>query len=401
MASKHIKIGSSGLMKSMNKRIILDMLLNNENVSRTMLSEASGLAMPTVMRIVEGFMEDKLVEEVGKGDSNGGRKPVILTVNPNTYYFLGTDVSRVCRSVVANIRGEIVSKSQCVMDFQQEEKKIMEQVRQNMCNAIEKSGVDSNKIVYSGVGLPGIGFKFMQNSNSFFSFWSDKSREKIEQQLQIGYPTVIENLGRLGAVAELKFGIGRHLKNFLYIYADEGVGMGVVTNGKLETGYHGVGSEFGHTTINFSGQQCYCGNRGCIETYCSSQALLREYKTQLLSEGLLNKGKNSLQLYDLFYAIDGGDILANKAVWQAGSTLGIGIGNMINIFNPKAVIMGGELCQTLPSYMQAAEEEARRHIFINEARQVKFYEASIQWNAEALGAVALAIDCFFTNYCKE
>ena len=85
MSAKHTETGNSGLIKSMNKRIVLNVLLHRDAVSRTELSEAAGLAMPTVMRIVDGFIADGLVSELGKGDSSGGRKPVMLCINPNAY----------------------------------------------------------------------------------------------------------------------------------------------------------------------------------------------------------------------------------------------------------------------------------------------------------------------------
>ena len=401
MAAKYTETGNSGLIKSMNKRIVLNVLLHREAVSRTELSEAAGLAMPTVMRIVDGFIADGLVTEIGKGDSSGGRKPVMLCINPNAYYFLGTDISLECHTVVANIRGEIIDRAQCVMDYESDASAVTAQVRQNMHRAIEKSGVDPSKIVYSGIGTPGIGFKFIRNSNLSFAFWSDANRSELEAQLQIGYPAVLENVARLGAAAELKFGIGRHLRNFLYIYADEGVGMGAVLNGKLETGPHGIGCEFGHTTICFSGQQCYCGSRGCVETYSSAHALIREYETNLLDSGALTCAKNQTPLYDLLCAVESGKKEAVDAAVRAGSALGIGIGNMINLYNPEAVIMGGVLCQTLPVYLESAVAEARRHIFMHEASKVVFLEASIDRHAEALGAVALASDRFFAEYCKR
>lgn len=401
MASKFIKIGNAGLMKSMNKRVILDMFLTNEAVSRTGLSEASGLAMPTVMRIVDGFIADGLVMEAGKGDSCGGRKPVVLTLNPETYYFLGTDVSRECRSIVADIHGEIIGKAQCIMDYEQDKEGITGQIRQNMRSAIEKSGVDPKKIVYSGIGVPGANFKFLPEHNLFFNFWSDISRAELKERLDIGYPTLLENVGRLGAVAELKFGLGRQLKDFLYIFVDEGVNVGVVINGKLETGYNGIGSEFGHTTINFAGQPCYCGSRGCVEAYCSREALIREYKSNLLDEGLLTRANKQIEFFDLLCAVDGGNKAAEEAVKQAGTALGIGIGNLINLYNPEAIIMGGQISQTLPSYVQAAEEEARRRVFANDARDVKFYETTVQWDSEAIGAVGVACERFFSDYCKK
>lgn len=176
MASKRAETGNSGLIKSMNKRIVLDILLRSEAVSRTMLSELAGLAMPTVMRIVDSFIADGLISEIGKGDSSGGRKPVMLQINPNAYYFLGTDVSRECHSVVANIHGEIIGSAQCVMDYSGGTQAVTEQIRRNMRKAVANSQVAPERIVYSGVGLPGIGFKFLRNSNLSFAFWSDAER---------------------------------------------------------------------------------------------------------------------------------------------------------------------------------------------------------------------------------
>lgn len=401
MAARPVKLGSTGLIKSMNKRIILDLLLQQESLSRTELSEATGLTMPTVMRIVDSFIADGLVSEIGKGDSSGGRKPVMLCINPNAHYFLGTDISRECHSVVINIRGEIIGRAQCIMDYQDDIDSFASLVRENMLLAITKSGVVPSKITYSGIGTPGIGFKFIRNLNTFFAFWSDADLATIKNKLDIGYPTVFENVARLGAVAELKFGHGRYLNNYIYIYADEGIGMGAVINGKLETGHNGVGCEFGHTTINFSGQQCYCGNRGCVESYCSSHAVIREYETNLLNSGKLTCSKNETVLYDYLCAAGVNQKEAIAAAEQAGLSLGIGIGNMINLYNPEAVIMGGILCKTIPSYTEKAIEEARKHIFINNARSVKFLEASIDVHPEAIGAAALAVKSFFEEYCKK
>ncbi len=389
------------MIKRINKRNVLDVLLRQESVSRTELVEITGLTMPTVIRIVDEFIEDGLVSEVGKGDSSGGRKPVMLCVNPDAYYFLGTDVVRECHSVVINIRGEIIGRAQCMMDYDQDIDGITRDVCQNMRQAIAKSKIDPAKIVYSGLGTPGMGFKFIRNTNMFFAFWSDADPEQLESKIDIGYPTVIENVSRLGAAAELKFGNGRHFRNFLYIYADDGIGMGTVIDGKLVTGHNGVGSEFGHTTICWSGQQCYCGSRGCVETYASSHALIREYETNLLNEGKLKVSKNQTSLYELLCEAGVGQKEAIDAAKRAGTALGVGMGNLINLYNPEAVIMGGVLCKTIPAYAEAAIQESRRHIFIDAARNVEFLEESIDSHPEAIGAAALAMDCFFEGYCQK
>ena len=401
MPKARIQLGNAGLIKSMNKQLVLDILLHQETISRTELAERTGLAMPTVMRIVDAFIADGLVTEAGKGDSSGGRKPVMLCIEANACYFLGTVLSSECYSVVMNLRGEIVGRAQCHLEYASGIEEIGTVVRKNMRRAIEKSGVDPSKIMFSGVGTPAVEFKFIRNSNQTFAFWANTTLTELEKVVDIGYPTVFENVARLGAVAELKFGIGKDFRDFLYIYADEGIGMGAVINGQLETGHHGIGCEFGHVSINFAGQQCYCGNRGCVETYACTHALIRAYETNLLNEGKLTTDKNQTPLYELLCAAEANQSAAVQAARTSGNALGIGIANLINLYNPEAVILGGLLCKTLPVYVEAATEVAKRSIFIQKAREVRFFEASIDMHTEPIGAAALAMERHFRNYCEQ
>lgn len=401
MPKARIQLGNAGLIKSMNKQLVLDILLRQEMVSRAELAEKTGLAMPTVMRIVETFIADGLVTEIGKGDSNGGRKPVMLQVEENALYFLGTDLSSECHSMVINVKGKIVGRSQCRIEFQEGSYEFAEAVCNNMRRAIAKSGVDPEKIVFSGIATPAFEFKFIRNTNQYFAFWASADKQKLQQLLDIGYPCVMENVARLGAVAEARFGIGKDLKDFLYIYSDQGIGMGAVIDGNLENGHMGVGCEFGHTSINFAGQQCYCGRRGCVETYASAHALVREYETNLLDAGKLTTDKNRTPLYEVLYAAEANRKEAVEAAKTTGNALGVGIANLINLYNPEAVIMGGLLCKTLPLYVESAVEAAKKNIFIREARDIHFYEASIDMYTETIGAAAWAMEKYFNSYCER
>jgi len=392
--------GSSGLMRSINMKIVLNIILQHEPISRTEISERAGLAMPTVMRMIDVFLADGLVRELGKGDSSGGRKPVMLCVNPDAYCFLGTDISRECHSVVTDIHGQIKGKSQRVLDYAQDADGVAAQVRENMRRAVAESGIAAEQIVYSGVGTPGIGFKYIGEPSHIFSFWSTADSDQLQQKLDIGYPTAFENVGRLGAAAELRYGVGKELSNFLYIYADEGIGMGAVLDGRLESGHLGIGGEFGHSTINYGGQLCYCGNRGCVEAYCSSPALLREYRTLLVSSGTAYR-EEDLTLFHLMCEVESGNKTAMQVVREAGKALGVGIANLINIYNPEAIVMGGELSQTLPLYAESAESEARLHIFLQRAADLHFFEASVDRHAEAVGAAAVAVEAFLSRYCER
>jgi predicted NBD/HSP70 family sugar kinase len=211
------------------------------------------------------------------------------------------------------------------------------------------------------------------------------------------YPVVIENIAKMGALGELKYGRGREFSAYLFIYAGAGVGMGVVRDGSLDLGVTGTAGEFGHTTIDYNGQECYCGNRGCIESYCSSIAVCEEYKRELINNGFNTRRDYSIQ--DVAEAVKNGEYFAVQVARRIGALLGIGLANVVNLYNPAAVFVGGELC-AIPLCIKTAFEEAEKHIFMNASREVSFLVSSLESQMLAMGTLGYAIENYFDEYCR-
>lgn len=399
---KEVHSGKFDLLKSMNRKKILDLIAERTVVSKSEIVRETGFTMPTVTRITDEFIRDGLVKNVGKGNSQGGRKPVLLSLNTEEYYFIGVYASSKIRSVVTDINGEIKGISRCAPDEQSDIRQIVNEMKTVMEESIQNAGITPDKIAYAGIGIPGIGFKSVGRGHYHsFSAWVNTSYEELYRLGNFSYPVVFANAVRMGAVGELKFGIGCRIKNFLYIHVGAGIGMGAVIDGVLQNGSGKVGGEFGHTVINYAGPVCYCGNRGCVESYCSTGALLKEYAIECVADQKDAWRRPDISFREFVDLVNDRDELACRVAKRVGEILGIGVGNMINLYNPEAVVFGGEVSFSLPLYVEHAVASARKHIFIKAARQVEFYTTEIQDKTENLGAAANAIGNFMNEYCDR
>jgi predicted NBD/HSP70 family sugar kinase len=396
---RKLLVGNHELIKYINKKNVLDTIFQEKKISRIEISKRVKLAMPTVMRIVDKFIQDGLINEIGKGNSSGGRKPNLLSINPDARYFLATTISEYVYSVVTNLSGKILGDCELKIDFSGQEDFILAQLKNSMQQAIKKSGLNTEDIAYCGIGTPGMGFKYFTSGRigHVFGYWSKLSIDFFKKKGNFEYPVIIENIAKMGALGELKYGRGKEFSTYLFIYAGTGVGMGVVRNGNLELGVTGTAGEFGHTTIDYNGQECYCGNRGCIESYCSTIAVCKEYKRELINNGF-NTGRD-YSIQDIAEAVKNGEYFATIAARRIGVLLGIGLANVINLYNPAAVFIGGELC-AIPLCIETAFEEAEKHIFMNSCREVSFLMSSLESQVIAMGALGYAIENYFDEYCR-
>ncbi|MDR1901690.1 MAG: ROK family transcriptional regulator [Treponema sp.] len=395
---RKILVGNHELIKYINKKNVLDTIFHEKEISRIEISKRVKLAIPTVMRIVDEFIHDGLVSEIGKGNSTGGRKPNMLSINPDARYFLVAAISESAHCVVADLGGKILGDYELAINFSGQEDFILAQLKNCMGQAIEKSGLSIGDIAYCGIATPGMGFKYFTAGRigHVFGYWSKLSIDFFKKKGNFEYPVVIENIAKMGALGELKYGRGKDLNSYLFIYAGVGIGMGVVRNGNLELGVTGTAGEFGHTTIDYNGQECYCGNRGCIESYCSTIAFCREYKRELINNGF-NTGRD-YSISDIAEAVKNGEYFAVKVARRIGVLLGIGLANVINLYNPAAVFVGGELC-AIPLCIETAFEEAEKHIFMNASREVSFLMSSVESQVITMGTLGYAIENYFDEYC--
>jgi glucokinase len=225
--------------------------------------------------------------------------------------------------------------------------------------------------------------------------WCDiPLRDTLNRKYKVN--TFLINDASAGAVGEHEFGAGRGINNLIYLTVGTGIGGGIIINGRLYLGPSGSAGEIGHMTIDVNGPRCSCGNIGCLETLASGTAIAREAirrislgERSILTEMVEAKIENiTAELVRM--AAQGGDSLALEVISQAATYLGVGMVNLVNIFNPEMIIVGGGVMQMGDLLLEPARQVVKERAFPLAARAVRIVPSQLGDNAAVLGAAVFA-----------
>jgi glucokinase len=189
-------------------------------------------------------------------------------------------------------------------------------------------------------------------------------------------PVFVDNDANCATLAEAWFGAGKNVKNFLYMTVSTGIGGGIVINKKLYRGANGSAGEFGHMVIDMNGAKCGCGNNGCLEALASGTSI---------------KKRTGMEAYAIDLAARQGDKKSLKVIEETAHYLAIGIANLVNIFNPEMVIIGGGLSNMQELIFDPIRKDFKKYAMILSAKSVKIVRAKLGNDAGVLGAAALCL----------
>ncbi|WP_432713570.1 ROK family transcriptional regulator [Pedobacter sp.] len=333
------------------KKNIISHLCSFGNCTIADLCKELNISTPKVTSLVTELVNDGIVEELGKLDSTGGRKPFIYGMISNSAFFLGVDVKHTYINIgLADLQKNLVSLSENIPYRLNNDKNSLIELCELIKQFMSTAGVNKDKILGIGLNLTGRINYATGYSYSFFNFNEEPLTNFLEAEL--GIKAQLENDSRAMAYGEFNAGVVREEKDVLFLNIDYGLGMGVMIDSHLYYGKSGFAGEFGHIPLFNNEIICQCGKKGCLETEASGQALLRLFK-QRVSEGsttsLISQHKlniNDIILDDIIKAAKNDDVLSIELIAQIGEKLGRGIALLINIFNPELVIMGGNLAET-------------------------------------------------------
>ena len=374
-----MKTADQLLVKQINKILVLNTIYRDRTISRAEISKLTGLNKSTVSALVDELLSEGLVLEIGIGESQGGRKPINLAINSEFGSVIGIDLGvNYVLSILTNFAGDIIWEKRVatnnVMNSQEQNvdhlftliKETMQHAPSTRCG-----------IIGIGVGAPG-----MVNYDQGYILsapnllWENiKLKDIIEDEFNI--PTLVDNEANAGAIGEKWFGFGKKISELVYVSAGTGIGAGIVINNELYRGARGLAGEIGHMTVDVHGIKCTCGNIGCWEEYASEKALLRYLKENatkhpdslLLAEGSLNP--DSLTIFKIAEAAKKGDSLAIAGLKNIGYYLGVGIANLINVFDPQCVVVGNVLPLAGDIFMDELRKEVERRSFSFKYSNVK------------------------------
>ena len=343
-------------IRDINRQIVLNYIREREPISRAEIARETDLQRSTISAIVEALAAQGLVEEVGEGESTGGRRPTMLKLRAKEALAIGVAITPTCTTVAtSDLAGRIVDQKEFLTDPDPDKTlgAVIALVR-------EFSVKNKGSIEAIGVSLPGLVDPATGNAIyvPFFNWRNVAVANPIS--VAVGLPVIIDNDANAIALAELWFGRPEvsDARDFILVLVAEGVGTGSIFDGQVYRGQRGAAGEFGHMVIGTHAPvSCSCGNRDCWEAFSSERAALARY--------LKRSGEEHSEVFgfpELVKQALSGETNAKAALIDTALCLGVGISNLVVGFSPEVVVVGGEIASAWSLIENALTETISRSV---------------------------------------
>ncbi len=375
-----------------NRATVLTKLFFDGPLSRLELSQATGLSTATVSNVTGELVEEQLIVEAGQVESDGGRPRVLLRVDPGYASIIGIDVGETGVQVelfdLAMQRKAAVD--QPLPTARPEPAAVAVQVVAGIREVLLQSGVSEEHVLGVGIGVPGT----VERAASAVVHaptigWAAVPLEELLRKRGIDMPLFIENGAKAQGQAEMWFGAGRRARHAVIVLVGSGVGASVITDGGTYRGVSSSAGEWGHTTIVYGGRPCRCGSRGCLEAYVGAEGIIDRYH-QLRGARPLPDADEASQLNAIFQAAEKSKPAAHLIDETVGY-LGAGIANLINLFNPERVVLGGWTGLALGAWLPEIRAAAKAHALAHPFGQTTIELCELGPDAVAFGAATLPV----------
>lgn len=387
------------------KKKILGQLYFNRQLSCADLSERIDKSIPLTTRIVNELIDEGYVIETGYAHSTGGRRPLMFSIKPDMLYVLAVAMDQfVTRMVLVDMQNTYVSEVEKFELDLYKEKNALPLLTEKIQSFITRLSVDRQKIAGIGIAMPGFvdgrkGLNYSllsSNEQSISTFISEK----------VGLPVFIDNDSSLIALAELRFGAIRHKKDAVVVNIGWGIGLGMISNGKMFRGHDGFAGEFSHIPLFTNDKLCSCGKKGCLETETSLLVTIEKARKGL-EAGRVSM-MQQMPMEDLEQASDSmisaasaGDQFAVELFSEAGYKIGKGIAVLIHILNPEVIVLSGRAAAAGKIWEAPIQQSINENCIPRLAANSTIALSGLSYQAELIGAAALVIENFERTPYKD
>lgn len=394
---------NSQTMKYNNIRMILNAIRKNGPISRIDLAKNLGLTAPAVSKIVSTLIQSQLLAETGYSDSAAGRKPILLSINPDVCYVLGMvftleEITVAITDFAANI---LWQERRCISALQSKDE-ILALLIDCAHTCLRKLQVQASQVLGLGIAAPGPldQEKGLLINPPNFPDWKNVPICSIMEDA-LGIPAVLDKETNAAALGEYYLGTPEEFRAMFYILLlSNSIGGSVMYDGNILHGFEDGAGDIGHSLVDINGPACACGQYGCLERVASGNALVNEAKARLKSMNNMNLpvpcDAESIQLEDIFAYSKQGIRIFEDIVDYVARMIATAIGNVISILSPSRVVIGGPLgpllLDRISSYIQSRS-------YPSCAKRISITPAALGESACVRGAVMLALDTYQTKLC--
>lgn len=318
--------GSKEMIRDINSHLVLEAVLNEGPISRASIAAKLGLTKATISTIVTELIDKHLVREIGSFDTSLGRKPILLEFCRENGHILSIDMGVENITVfTSDLTCNDCGLKQFPNNYSRDN--IISGLIYIINSCIEALPDTLFGVVGIAIGVHGVIHNNEITFAPYYDYTSLPIADKLSEHFHV--PVLLENEANLSVIGEKCFCY--NVPNMIGVSVHSGLGVGIIIDDKLYTGFNGNAGEFGHTIINVDGIKCPCGNSGCIEQYASERAILKRYAE------VRHLQKETID--EFIAAYNSGDTMAAALVDQFVKYISVGINNILNIFNPDVIVI--------------------------------------------------------------
>jgi N-acetylglucosamine repressor len=372
--------------KQHNRDLVLRTIFAHESISRAEVARITSLTRTTVSDVVSILIHEGLVREIGKGESLGGKTPILLSIIPDSRYLIGLNLGQEkFIGAIVNLRGEIKETVELPAANEKGQTAI-ESVYQIIQQLLRKG---YKPIVGIGVGTPGlVNTREGVVIDAVNLDWKDLPLGKMLQN-KFKLPVLLLNDSQAAAIGEYVYGSNHDREsNLVVVNVKHGIGAGILINGRLFQGDGGSAGEIGHVVVQENGVPCRCGKNGCLETVSSARAILNQ-----LNMNSLEQVKRSLEA---------GDAVTRQVILKAGYFLGGSLANLIGTLNIHKIILTGDMTYFGDAWLEIVQSSMNAAAFSRLSENTKIELGELGYKASILGAAAyLLLDEYSLLFVRE
>ncbi|WP_315074372.1 ROK family transcriptional regulator [uncultured Clostridium sp.] len=370
-------------IKESNRKKIISLLLEKNEIAKLDISRILDISITTVSTNINELKSEGIVEDVRSLESTGGRKAIAIKLNENCRYSIGVALTPShIKVTLVNLKKRII-ESLRIRHKNNGIENMLSIIKENLELIMEKYDLNSENLLGVGFSLPGtvdfnegiIKYSYLLEAKDF------NLKEKFEY---LNVPIYVDNEANLSAYYEF---LNRKdmLENLLYISITDGLGLGIVINGKIYRGENNSSGEFGHIKVAIDGKKCKCGAKGCLEAYTSMNALIDSYNEMSLED------ISDIDEFEELYMKN--DLATKKALDKYLKILGIGISNLIMLLDPNSIIIGGDINNLLTDKIDILKKVVYKDNLFTDENSCSISVASFK-ESYLLGAAMLPIEEF-------
>lgn len=390
--------------KEHNRNLVLKTIFGHENISRAEIARITRLTRTTVSDIMSNLIDEGLVSEIGVGQSQGGKNPILLSLIEDSRWLIGLDLAQnQFRGAVVNLRGKIRDVVTIPVNDGDgiEALPLVYQILDKLISSTSQplSGI--------GVGAPGL----INTSeglvvNAVNLNWKNLPLTSLLEE-RYHLPVYILNDCQAAAIGEMTYGKDfQKDKNLVLINVHHGIGAGIIINREIFQGDGGFAGEIGHiVVVHDRGEICRCGKRGCLETVASAKALIRQARelVKQFPDCRLPHDTQQITLDTIEEAFKAGDPLIRDLVLKTADYIGMAISNIVGILNIQNVVLEGDMTRFGAPWLDKIRTVMMNYSLDRPLENTRVEIGQLGENAIILGAAAVFANNYsylFTRFIK-